>query len=223
MDGIHDMGGMQGFGPVVVDGDDRPFHEPWEGRVHGMMLALGVAGVLPAGLRYAKERIEPARYLSITYYEQWLDALETLLVQSGTLAPGELEERVAALTPGDTLPERREPGAAEVMRSILQPFSVDDPEGPPARFSEGDRVVVTRHADPAHNRCPRYVRGARGWIERVRVPQVVPELHGREDGRVEHFYTVGFDASELWGDGAEPGTTVLVDLFEEYLEPGGGA
>src|SRR5438067_8065720 len=87
VDGIHDLGGTQGFGAVVTAGDDEtvPFSEPWEGRVHGMMLSLALAGKLHGSFRYAIERMDPVEYLESSYYEHWLAGLHTLLTESGVL------------------------------------------------------------------------------------------------------------------------------------------
>jgi len=46
MNGIHDMGGMDGFGPVQPETNEFVFHEPWEARVFGMSMAS--AGLAPA-------------------------------------------------------------------------------------------------------------------------------------------------------------------------------
>src|SRR3979490_2259125 len=71
VDGIHDMGGMEGFGPVVAEAGEPPFHEPWEGRVHGMMLALATKRGI-SSFRYLIETMGNERYLRTPYYEHWL-------------------------------------------------------------------------------------------------------------------------------------------------------
>jgi hypothetical protein len=45
MDGVHDLGGMDGFGAVEAEKDEPVFHEPWEGRVHAMSSTMGARGV----------------------------------------------------------------------------------------------------------------------------------------------------------------------------------
>ena len=44
MDGVHDMGGMDGFGKVEAEQNEPPFHAAWEGRVLAMQRAMGYAG-----------------------------------------------------------------------------------------------------------------------------------------------------------------------------------
>ena len=41
MNGIHDMGGMHGFGPIEVEKDEPVFHHPWEGRVYAIRRSIG--------------------------------------------------------------------------------------------------------------------------------------------------------------------------------------
>ena len=80
MNGIHDMGGMHGFGPVVVEANEPVFHARWEARVRALIsLALrrGIANV--DEFRHAIERMDPVEYLSAGYYGRWLRALETLV------------------------------------------------------------------------------------------------------------------------------------------------
>jgi nitrile hydratase len=212
VDGAHDLGGAQGFGPVVVEPDEPPFHEPWEGRVHGMMLNCVAGGVITGG-RLNIELMDPVHYLSTSYYEHWLAGLETGLVRAGVLTQAEIDAAVAA----GRQPERRdEPERADFVRSILQPFAIDDPTEPAPRFTAGDRVRVRRMRPTGHTRCPRYVRGATGTIALVHEPSPLPDTGSGHP--VTRYYTVEFTGDELWGGDAEPNTTVLVDLWEQYLE-----
>jgi nitrile hydratase subunit beta len=99
MNGIHDLGGMHGFGPIQPERDEPVFHEPWERRVFGMMIATFAGGQFNVDqFRHAIERMPPAHYLESSYYEHWLAALETLLVENGALTRDELEARRRALT-----------------------------------------------------------------------------------------------------------------------------
>ena len=83
MNGVHDLGGMHGFGPVVREPDEPVFHAPWEGRVQAMMGLAARAARLRAGMRFAIESVEPVRHLAASYWERWLAALEL-----GVLARG---------------------------------------------------------------------------------------------------------------------------------------
>ena len=68
-----------------------------------------------------------------------------------------------------------------------------------------------------HHRCPRYVRGARGVVERVIGASEVPD--GPALGGTEVEYTVGFTSSDLWEVEGEPPFSLFIDLYEHYLEP----
>lgn len=94
MNGAHDLGGMQAFGPVPREDNEPVFGQPWEGRVQGMVDLLLASGVFAgAQFRYAMESLPPARYLADSYHERWLDALEGALTGRGILSPAELADR----------------------------------------------------------------------------------------------------------------------------------
>jgi nitrile hydratase subunit beta len=208
MDGIHDLGGMHGFGPVEVEADEPTFHERWEGRVYGMT-GIGMVQALynTSEFRHAIERMDPASYLTTSYYEHWLTALGTLLVEKGLLAEQELEGRAPSGFPR------------------ARPVLTDRAPRPPAageapHFEVGERVRVRDLHPPGHTRCPRYVRGREGVIVRADRPAPLPDVEAHDDDPPEEpTYCVRFDARELWGDQAEPGTEVTVDLWRSYLEP----
>lgn len=208
MDGIHDLGGMQGFGPVEVEPDEPTFHERWEGRVYGMTGMATLQGLVNVSeFRHAIERMDPAAYLTTSYYEHWLTALGTMLVEKGVVTAEELDAHTTSGFPrsGPVLADRttESPPAAEATR-----------------FEVGDRVRVRDIHAPGHTRCPRYVRGREGVVVRVDEPAPLPDVEAhRDDPPDEPTYCVRFDARELWGDEAEPGTEVTVDLWRSYLEP----
>src|SRR5437879_6673640 len=92
MNGIHDLGGMHGFGPVDPEPNEPVFHHDWERRAFALNLAAGFLGRWNIDMgRYAREHMPPAEYLATTYYEHWLYGLERLLVERGLAAATELE------------------------------------------------------------------------------------------------------------------------------------
>lgn len=221
MDGIHDLGGMQGFGPVVPEPDEPAFHEPWERRTHALAVAASLAlRGLGGGSRPHIEAMGHAEYLTTSYYEHWLAGLESRLVAAGVVEPTELAARQAEIAAGAPVPRRGDPDTAAFVRSLFRPFPVDDPAGPEPGFAPGDAVTVRRMRPAGHTRCPRYVRGCRGTVEAVRPAQPLPDRLSGGEVHVEPFYSVAFTPTELWGDDAEPGAArVVVDLWESYLEP----
>ena len=88
MNGVHDLGGEHGHGPVSVEKDEPVFHERWEARVYGMMRRCIQTGVWSTDeMRFAIERIPPAEYLEDGYYERWLAALERLVPEKTRQGP----------------------------------------------------------------------------------------------------------------------------------------
>ena len=210
MDGIHDLGGMQGFGVVRREDDEPVFHEPWQRMAFGLMIAS--QAVLrdhnADEYRHAVERMEPVHYLQSHYYERMFTGTTTLLVESGVLDAEELSKSAG--------------GPVPLARPVDHRPVVDLAPQPEPRFGVGDLVTV-RNIDPrGHVRAPRFCRGKAG-----RVLQIAPRFrfpdtsaHGGER-RLEHTYHVEFAATELWGDEANPKDSVVVDLWDSYLEDTG--
>lgn len=215
MDGMHDLGGRQGFGRVEAEPGEPPFHEPWEGRVHGMSETAEIG----PGFRHAIERMDPAAYLTTSYYEHWLESIETRGVEHGRFTRAELAAAARRIAAGEPVPRRSDPEGARAARAMLRPRPKSTYTAPPPRHGVGDRVTVIRVLPTGHTRCPGYLRGARGVVERVHAPMPLLDIYESQDGlvRPEAWYTVAFPAAELWEvDG--PGHTVLVDLWESHLE-----
>jgi nitrile hydratase len=209
VDGIHDLGGMQGFGPVEIRRHEPVFHHQWEGRVFGLVaLAVGASVFNGPMFRHAIERMEPAHYLASSYYEHWLTALATLLVESGMISREELARRA---------------GCFPLSYGVLARNDVE-PVSAAARFAVGDPVRVRDVQFAGHTRCPRYVRGRRGVVVRIDPAAPVPEIeaHFRQQVR-ESIYCVRFAASALWGADADRTAAVHVDLYDRYLEAVAGS
>ncbi len=223
MNGVHDMGGMHGFGAVPVR-DDAEFHADWERVVFAMDRAVRAQGVVNIDeKRHGIERMAPAAYLSATYFERWLAGLETNLLDAGLLDTDELSDRVAdilaAEDPQELVSDRSDPELAAAIRESFGTDAAFDRAGPEPVFEEGETVRVNNQHPAGHTRCPRYARRAVGTISESRGPYVYPDAnaHGRE--AAEPLYTVAFGSEELWGSAAEsPDDTVHIDLWEPYLE-----
>ena len=223
MDGIHDLGGMHGFGAVVVPGGEVSFHERWEARVFALLLLVELErlGARPGG-RATREEMGPVDYLAASYYERWLWSAEQGLLRKGTIAAGEVEHMMERLAAGGPEPlAHRDPEQAARAVEWLREVVPMQPATRP-RFVPGQDVRVRRMHPAGHTRCPRYVRGALGVVERVRGADELPDLavYGR-GAPVEAVYAVAFRSDELWGRGEEPLWTVALDLWESYLEEAG--
>jgi nitrile hydratase len=215
VNGIHDMGGMHGFGPVEIEPDEPVFHERWEARVFGMSLLAGLrlGGNIDAR-RHGLERLDPVTYLRNGYYGRWFARLERTLLERGVLAPGELEARESgAGAAAAALPPLPAPAPAPA-HPFLRPV-----ERQPA-FRAGDRVRTRNHQPPGHTRLTSYARCRRGVVARAYPACVLPDTNAHFQGEhPQYVYAVRFAARELWGESAEPGTCVHLDCFESYLEP----
>lgn len=207
MDGVHDLGGIAGFGPVEIEADEPTFHTDWERRVFKVNTAMMMSGRINGGrFRHSIERMDPSHYLTSSYYEHWLTGLATLAVEEGLVDAEDLERRAGARFPLSR-PDR---GVAP------NPDGADRTE---ARFAVGDGVRVREWHPSGHTRAPRYVQGKLGVVARLDGPFSVPDVEAHTaTTRAEPTYSVRFTARELWGDGGAPGETVHVDLWEGYLE-----
>jgi nitrile hydratase len=216
MNGVHDMGGMDGFGPVQPEENEPVFHEPWEGRVLAMNRAMGYTRAWNGDIsRHAKEILPPHVYLGSSYYRRWALGLEQMLIDAGLV---EADEFAAgrALRPGKPL--KRKLTLAELPSSLAR-GSYGRPARTPALFKAGDRVRAKNIHPKGHTRLPRYVRGHLGVVERVHGCHVFPDSHAaRREEDPQWLYTVRFEGRELWGERADPSVTISVEAWEPYLE-----
>ena len=217
MDGAHDMGGMDGFGPVVPEPNEPAFHAAWERRAFAITLAMARPGGWNLDMsRFARENRSPADYLSMTYYQIWIAGLEQLMAERDLVTADE----IAA---GAPLRRRRDiPGltASEVGPMLARGGPTDRPAAAPARFKVGDRVRAKTMHPRTHTRLPRYIRGHVGVVELLHGAHVFPDSNALGQGeQPQWLYTVVFDGRDIWGDDAEPLLRVSVDAWDSYLEP----
>ena len=212
MEGAHDLGGLDGFGPVVTEDGERTHHEPWELRAQGVAL-FGLRG----GMRQWIERLEPGVYLTSPYYGRWLLAAEQGAIARALVSQEDLDRwRDAFAGDPDAIPPVvNDPDGAAFIEQVMSTADRIRPVTSP-RFAVGDHVTVRRWRDAStHHRCPRYVRGATGRVESICGDDPVP---GHETTEIAPLYTVAFASTDLWDTGDEPSFTVLVDLSEVYLQ-----
>lgn len=218
MNGAQDLGGSHGFGPVDPEKDEPVFHAGWEKRVFALAMAMGFTGTWNLdGSRATRESLPPARYLSSSYYEIWLEALEAQIRAHGLATPEEMRTGHSAQAPA---PIARILTADILGARFRAGFPSDRPPTAPARFAPGDAVMAKVMNPVGHTRLPRYVRGRRGRVEALHGAFVFPDTnaYGKGENPV-WLYTVGFDAAELWGPDADFGGRVTIAAFEPYLDP----
>ena len=217
MNGVHDMGGMHGFGPVEPEANEPVFHAPWEGRVLPCAVpsAPGGAGTsTPAAT--ASSACRRPTICGISYYEKWLDSAIKLVLGAGLVTQRELETghrdpAVPVATPPLT--------ADKVMPAIMKGGPTLRETSAKPHFT-GGQAVRARDINPVgHTRLPRYVRGRRGTIECDHGAHVFPDSNAKFEGEnPQYLYTVRFEARELWGEAANPADAVYLDLWEDYLD-----
>jgi nitrile hydratase beta subunit len=203
MDGVHDMGGRQGFGRIRYKQKAPTFHEPWEKRVNALYSLAVKRGIMNMDeYRHAIERMEPRHYLSASYYERSLTSLLTLCIEKGVITKEEIERRAGGAVP---LSLPLGPGRGNVStRKTYKP---------------GDRVRVKNDFVPGHVRMPAYIRGKEGVVVSETPVYPFPDAHAHgvkaED---EPTYDVRFKSEDLWPNSSD-NALVHVGVFQSYLEP----
>ncbi|MDH3715141.1 MAG: nitrile hydratase subunit beta [Gammaproteobacteria bacterium] len=217
MDGIHDLGGRQGFGEIDVDESDEQFHEPWEARVRGIVNAMsGAADWNLDWFRHCRELLDPADYLSRPYFDQWVQTYCAMLVNSEVATVEELASG-KSVAPVSGMPAPMRAAAVKSARPGAKRYDREIDVGP--AYSVNDSVRAKSHGIPGHTRLPAYVRGHAGQILRHHGAHVFPDANALGEKRFEHLYTVGFPSSELWAEAQRQNATVYLNLWESYLEP----
>lgn len=217
MNGGADLGGMQGFGPVVEEADEPNFHSPWESRAMAIIVALGACRKWNIDQsRYARESLPPADYLSFPYYRIWIEGAEKLLVEHGMIAPSELQSGIsegASAQIGSVLNADR---VWEALHSLSGAADRPDQGSPVYKIGQGVRTINSH--PPGHTRLPRYARGRDGTISKVLGHHVYPDSSGNGRGEdPQWLYQVRFSAQELWGADRNPRDSVTLDLWEPHL------
>lgn len=218
MNGIHDLGGMDGFGIPTRD-QGFALHEEWERLTWGMLLATSATPGLPAGSsRRFIESLPPERYLAMPYYARFLEARTKGFLDRGLITQEELDNPDGPVAKPNLPPGFMPATPEQIVRFLRQEQSGQSSVTAPAAFSVGDTVVVKNDHPAGHTRVPRYVRGHRGVILRDH------GVHAFEDDvapgtRVgpQHLYTVTFTGPELWGSRGHARDRVHVELWEIHL------
>lgn len=217
MNGVHDMGGMQGFGAVDPK-DDDVFHTDWEGRMFALNIATSVhmGGSLDSW-RHELEKLPPQQYLE-GYFQRWFH----VLLNQGE-AVGLFDEATREkIEKGQNISVSEADGTsldAEFLTTILKSGAPSlRTEGPSPLFEEGQKVRAVNDHPDTHTRLPRYVRGKVGEIITCHGNHVFPDARAQGKGEdPQPLYSVRFSARELWGEKANAADSVSLDLWQPYL------
>jgi nitrile hydratase beta subunit len=216
MDGIHDLGGKQGYGPIDTVQGDPAFHHDWERRMWALARSGIAQGITIDWFRHGLERMVPTDYLSFVYLNKWCTNYLMLLIDNGAVTLDEVNAGHVE-RPGDRAAPKSLDDILAANRAGCRSFAAE-PVGP-ARFSVGDAVLTHRLMHDGHTRLPAYARSARGRVIAHHGGHLFADDGARGIERGEHLYTIAFAAPELWGEGADPRDQVMLDLWESYLVP----
>jgi nitrile hydratase subunit beta len=218
MNGVHDMGGMHGMGPIEHEKNEPVFHAPWEGRVYAMTRVVRAGGGRQNldNSRHQLELLPPEEYLRMGYYERWFTRLVDQLLKNGVITRAEFENGrpspdSAKATPAVT--------AEMVPAMVTRRNSARRDAAVSPHFKVGQRVRARNIHPTGHTRLPRYARGKTGVIVRDHGVFLFPDTNAAFLGeKPQHVYSVKFTARELWGNDASPRDSVHLDLWDDYLE-----
>ena len=216
MDGVHDLGGTEGFGRIDINEREVPFHYPWEGRAWAIVMLSRQRGWSIDWWRHVRELIEPTDYLTRRYFDQWMQTQTAVLIDSGILT---LED----VTSGDAVSARNKTGSpmhrSEVVRKVASFAKTYSRKiVAPAFFKTGDRVRVRLMGATGHTRLPAYVRGRNGVIHAHHGAHILPDANACGEERAEHLYSIAFTAGALWPEASHRSDQIFLDLWESYLE-----
>ena len=204
MNGIHDLGGLQCFGKIDNKSEDVKFVEDWERRLFASTLcSFGALGPIDA-FRHAIEKMDPVHYLSSSYYEHWLEAVEARIKELNftesdvgvPLTATDIEILVAS-------------GAHYARETKLENQT----------FEVGSEVRALPYSSKGHTRLPNYIKGKKGIITELRGTFVFPDTLAHGLGECEQpLYSVRFSSKELWAGIDPTNDAVHIDLWHSYLE-----
>ncbi len=215
MDGIHDLGGKQGYGPVDVD-DEYGFHHDWEGREWGIAQCARTPGITIDWWRHCRELIMPVDYLSRPYFDSWAQNDFATYIEAGWITLAEVDA-------GHSLDDARpEPPPALTLAQVLDEdrahaYRFNAEIDTPPKFELGQAVRTMAHGHAGHTRLPQYARDHVGVIHAQHGAHVFPDLSAQGREIHQHCYSVAFDAAELWPEAKGSRDKVYLDLWEVYL------
>ena len=218
MNSVHDMGGMQGFGPIRRERNEPVFHARWEGRITAIYSALGTWRKWNGdSARQTREFLPPAVYLALDYHQLRYAQVVELIVGNGMATRVEIER-------GRPVKRTRKAVPPLTAANVAAWFANGNPKkrdvAVAATFQAGQRVRARNINPQTHTRLPRYARGKVGTIERDHGVFVFPDSNAQGLGeQPQHVYSVRFAARDLWGEQAQAKDTVIVAMWDGYLEP----
>lgn len=224
MDGIHDVGGKQGYGAIDVDEVDlyrigKAFHHDWEAREWGISRCARTPDITIDWWRHCRELISPVDYLSRPYFDSWAQTDFATYIDGGFFTLNEVCSG-HSLSDNDQLgqiPPKPMSKAEAVIADGQKAFRFDAKIDEAPLFAVGDRVITNRHGHSGHTRLPQYARNCVGKIQALNGAHVFPDLSALGIETHQHLYSVVFETGELWPDCENKHDKVFLDLWQSYL------
>ncbi len=213
MDGVFDLGGKQGFGPVDRAHEDEPYHSEADARAYALSVAARGERAYPIDwFRHTRENMVPTDYLTRPYFDQWLQTTLAMAIDAGDIS---LDEVISGKA--DALSRTPDPMRADDVRKALKtPVNFEREATSAPAFAVGDTVRTDHQGKPGHSRLPAYARGATGTVHAHRGAHLLPDAGAQGAHVPEHLYTVGFAARDLFPE-VETNDTIYLDLWESYF------
>ncbi len=215
MDGIHDLGGKLGYGPVDVNEPQEPFHAEYEGREWGMSRTARASSITIDWWRHVRELIPADDYLNRPYFDSWAQTDMAAMIDAGLFTFEELESGVSTTPPFEQIETMDYDAVLKHNGTMASKF--DRPVAAPPEFAVGQQVVTNATGQAGHTRLPQYARGKVGVILAHHGGHLFPDDGAKGIETVQHLYTVLFNAIELWGAQANVLDCISLDLWEDYL------
>ena len=218
MDGIHDLGGVEGFGPVRAKEQGAEFRDlkDWEKRMWGLSSCPIAPGITIDWFRHGIERMVPTDYLTFAYFNKWCANYLMFMLDNGTITIEDVKRGQV----DDPAPPASAKSLADVLAEEAasdRSFERETTKAP--AFAIGDTILTKARMTAGHTRLPRYARQAKGKVTGHHGAHLFPEKGAQGIEKSQHLYTVAFPATELWGREANPRDDVMLDLWESYLVP----
>ncbi len=221
MKGGHDLGGQPEMGPInpEPEAQEPVFHAEWERRVFALTLATGMLGKWNIDeSRHARERQDPLTYVENSYYENWLEGLEKLLVEKGLVSIEELRQVTNASSRTTESLSVPNPEIAQKILGSGAPSTMETASEP--LFRVGDSVLLRESETAGHTRAPKYAQGAIGTVAAQLGCHSFPDSNAQGVHEGKHLYRVIFNGVDLWSLSSTQ-TEVRIDLWESYLDAAG--
>ncbi len=214
MDGVHDLGGKQGFGRIDRDHEDDPYHGDHDARAYGLSVSLRAERPYPIDwFRHVRELIDPIDYLTRPYFDSWLQTSLALAIDRGVL---ELAEVTGHKAPGPNTGDAKPLTPEDVRKIVVTPPNFERPTDVAPGFSVGGTVITAAQGHSGHTRLPAYARNTKGVIHAHHGAHPLPDAEARGEDVIEHLYTVEFRAADLFPE-VTNSDVIYLDLWESYL------